>query len=78
MWQAAEAFIRNVPELKELHAAAITYMQSLMQVSHKRDLNPFYEDIPVGLKKGVCKGIPRSENGRGLFAGILATKNGVR
>lgn len=51
VWQAAEAFIRNVPELKELHAAAITYMQSLMQVSHKRDLNPFYEDIPVGLKK---------------------------
>lgn len=51
VWQAAEAFIRNVPELKELHAAAITYMQSLMQVSHKRDLNPFYEDIPAGLKK---------------------------
>lgn len=51
VWQAAEAFIRNVPELKELHAAAITYMQSLMQVSHKRDLNPFYEDIPVGLKR---------------------------
>ncbi|PWW00626.1 hypothetical protein [Mangrovibacter plantisponsor] len=55
VWQAAEAFIRNVPELKELHAAAITYMQSLMQVSHKRDLNPFYEDIPVGLKKAYVK-----------------------
>ena len=55
VWQAAEAFIRNVPELKKLHAAALTYMQLKMQASHKRDLNPFFEDIPVGLKKAYVK-----------------------
>jgi len=38
VWQAAEAFIRNIQELKKLHAAALTYMQLLMQASHKRDL----------------------------------------
>ena len=55
VWQAAEAFIRNVPELKKLHAAALTYMQLKMQASHKRDLNQFFEDIPVGLKKAYVK-----------------------
>ena len=55
VWQAAEAFIRNVPELKKLHAAALSYMQLKMQASHKRDLNPFFEDIPVGLKKAYVK-----------------------
>lgn len=55
VWQAAEAFIRNVPELKKLHAAALTYMQLKMQASHKRDLDPFFEDIPVGLKKAYVK-----------------------
>lgn len=55
VWQAAEAFIRNVPELKKLHAAALTYMQLKMQASHKRDLNPFFEDIPFGLKKAYVK-----------------------
>lgn len=51
VWQAAEAFIQHVPELNKLREAALTHLQSLMQVSHKRDLSPVYEDIPASLKK---------------------------
>lgn len=51
VWQAAEAFIQRVPQLRKLHAAALAHLQSLMQVSHKRDLSPVIEDIPFGLKK---------------------------
>jgi len=51
VWQVAEAFIQHVPELKELRTAALNHLQSLMQVSHKRDLRPVYEDIPASLKK---------------------------
>lgn len=51
VWQAAEAFIQRVPMLRELRAASLAHLQSLMQVSHKRDLSPAYEDIPASLKK---------------------------
>lgn len=50
VWQAAEAFIQRVSMLRKLRAEALVYLQSLMQVSHKRDLSPAYEDIPASLK----------------------------
>lgn len=55
VWQAAEAFIHGVPELKQLYAEALAHLQSLMQATHKRGLSPVYEEISASLKKAYVK-----------------------
>lgn len=51
VWQDAEAFIKRTPVLKKLRAEALNYLQSLMQVSGKRGLNPLFKEISPALKK---------------------------
>lgn len=51
LWHDTEAFIQSVKPLKKLWAAALDYLQSLMQATDKRDLKPFYQDIPAKLTK---------------------------
>jgi len=55
LWQATEAFIQRVKPLKTFQAAALRYLQSLMQAPHKRALNPGYKDIPADLKKACVQ-----------------------
>lgn len=55
VWQAAEAFINSVPELKKLRAQALAYLTSLMQVSNKSGLEPAWDNIPAVLKNAYAK-----------------------
>lgn len=50
VWEAAEAFIRQVPELHQLHADVLTYLKSLMCEASKDALTPFFSKIPDSLK----------------------------
>lgn len=61
VWQAAEAFINSVPELKNLREKALTYLTSLMQVSSKRDLEPAWDEIPAPIKNAYVKAFRDSE-----------------
>lgn len=55
VWQAAEAFINSVPELKKLRAQALAYLKSLMLVSSKSELKPVWNKVPAALKNAYVK-----------------------
>ncbi len=50
VWEAAEAFIRQIPELHQLHTDVLTYLKSLMCEASKDALTLFFSNIPDSLK----------------------------
>lgn len=77
LWHETEAFIQSVKPLKKLRAAALAYLQSLMQVTHKRDLKPCYQNIPARLTRAYVDAFRHPEQVGDFSRGFWLARTGL-